>query len=200
VILTWLRRMMLGGPAEEGSFWDANAAGEDIRMVDSPWTRLRIARQKPDTPDVVFYAIGFEEDRAVDRADRAGPRRRASELLVFCNHVTIIPGHQGDSHSPDLRRTSASARRPPGRTVTACRPYDFIAREHGKPVVLRGVRAAGTCSRRSYMIMKQLAEGRSRGGEPVLRVGALDGNRSRCGCSRRLRARHVLEWSGLRSI
>ena len=50
---------MMRVPGSNGSFFDAKAAGTDIRMVYSPLDSLKIARQNPDR-QVVFMAIGFE--------------------------------------------------------------------------------------------------------------------------------------------
>src|SRR6476469_2135003 len=50
---------MMRVPGSQGSFFDAKAAGTDIRMVYAPLDSLKIAKQNPDKR-VVFMAIGFE--------------------------------------------------------------------------------------------------------------------------------------------
>src|SRR5262245_21846346 len=50
---------MMRVPGSQRSFFDAKAAGTDIRMVYSPLDSLKIAKQNPDKR-VVFMAIGFE--------------------------------------------------------------------------------------------------------------------------------------------
>src|SRR5215475_5036108 len=50
---------MMRVPGGDGSFFDAKAAGADIRMVYSPLDALKIAKQNPGKR-VVFMAIGFE--------------------------------------------------------------------------------------------------------------------------------------------
>ena len=173
VILTCFGDMMRV-PGGNGSFLDANAAGADIRMVYSPLDALRIARQHPDR-EVVFYAIGFETTApstalTVLRAKAEG----LTNFSVFCYHVTIIPAIKAILDSPDLRLDAFIG---PGHvsTVIGCRPYDFIARQHGKPLVCAGFEPLDLLQS-IYMIMKQLAEGRSEVENQYSRVVPWDGN------------------------
>ena len=173
VILTCFGDMMRV-PGGNGSFLDANAAGADIRMVYSPLDALRIARQHPDR-EVVFYAIGFETTApstalTVLRAKAEG----LTNFSVFCNHVTIIPAIKAILDSPDLRLDAFIG---PGHvsTVIGCRPYDFIARQHGKPLVCAGFEPLDLLQS-IYMIMVQLAEGRSEVENQYSRVVPWDGN------------------------
>jgi hydrogenase expression/formation protein HypD len=173
VILTCFGDMMRV-PGGNGSFLDANAAGADIRMVYSPLDALRIARQHPDR-EVVFYAIGFETTApstalTVLRAKAEG----LTNFSVFCNHVTIIPAIKAILDSPDLRLDAFIG---PGHvsTVIGCRPYDFIARQHGKPLVCAGFEPLDLLQS-IYMIMQQLAEGRSEVENQYSRVVPWDGN------------------------
>ena len=173
VILTCFGDMMRV-PGGNGSFLDANAAGADIRMVYSPLDALRIARQHPDR-EVVFYAIGFETTApstalTVLRAKAEG----LTNFSVFCNHVTIIPAIKAILDSPDLRLDAFIG---PGHvsTVIGCRPYDFIARQHGKPLVCAGFEPLDLLQS-IYMIMQQLSEGRSEVENQYSRVVPWDGN------------------------
>ena len=119
------------------SFLDAKAAGADIRMVYSPLDALKIARNNPDRR-VVFMGVGFETTApstamTIMRAAAEG----LENFSVFCNHVTIIPAIKAILDSPDLRLDGFIG---PGHvsTVIGCRPYEFIARDYGKPVVVAG--------------------------------------------------------------
>ena len=173
VILTCFGDMMRV-PGGRGSFLEANARGADIRMVYSPLDALRIARQHPDR-EVVFYAIGFETTApstalTVLRAKAEG----LTNFSVFCNHVTIIPAIKAILDSPDLRLDAFIG---PGHvsTVIGCRPYDFIARQHGKPLVCAGFEPLDLLQS-IYMIMEQLAEGRAEVENQYSRVVPWDGN------------------------
>jgi hydrogenase expression/formation protein HypD len=198
VILTCFGDMMRV-PGGDGSFLDANAAGADIRMVYSPLDALRIARQHPDR-QVVFYAIGFETTApstalTVLRAKAEG----ITNFSVFCNHVTIIPAIKAILDSPDLRLDAFIG---PGHvsTVIGCRPYDFIAREHGKPLVCAGFEPLDLLQS-IYMIMRQLAEGRSEVENQYSRVVPWDGNPVALRVLADVFAlRPWFEWRGLGSI
>jgi hydrogenase expression/formation protein HypD len=173
VILTCFGDMMRV-PGGRGSFLDANARGCDIRMVYSPLDALRIARENPDR-QVVFYAIGFETTApstalTVLRAKAEG----ITNFSVFCNHVTIIPAIKAILDSPDLRLDAFIG---PGHvsTVIGCTPYEFIATQHGKPVVCGGFEPLDLLQS-VYMIMKQLAERRSVVENQYSRVVPWNGN------------------------
>ncbi len=142
VILTSLRRHDARARRHAARSSTPRPRGADIRMVYSPLDALKIARQNPDRR-VVFMAIGFETTApstamTVLRAAAEG----IDNFSVFCNHVTIIPAIKAILDSPDLRLDGFIG---PGHvsTVIGCRPYEFIARDYGKPLVVRRLRAAG---------------------------------------------------------
>ncbi|HEX9065020.1 MAG TPA: hydrogenase formation protein HypD, partial [Streptosporangiaceae bacterium] len=150
---------MMRVPGSNGSFFDAKARGTDIRMVYSPLDSLKLARKNPDKR-VVFMAIGFETTApstamTMLRAQAEG----LTNFSVFCNHVTIIPAIKAILDSPDLRLDGFIG---PGHvsTVIGCRPYEFIARDYGKPVVVAGFEPLDILQS-IYMLMQQLAGGRS---------------------------------------
>jgi hydrogenase expression/formation protein HypD len=198
VILTCFGDMMRV-PGGNGSFIDANARGCDIRMVYSPLDALRIARENP-LRKVVFYAIGFETTApstalTLMRAKADG----VSNFSVFCNHVTIIPAIKAILDSPDLRLDAFLG---PGHvsTVIGCRPYDFIAREHGKPLVCAGFEPLDLLQS-TYMIMKQLAAGRAEVENQYARVVPWDGNPVALkALADVFTLRPYFEWRGLGSI
>ncbi|MEY9894909.1 hydrogenase expression/formation protein HypD [Catenulispora sp. MAP12-49] len=198
VILTCFGDMMRV-PGGRGSFLEANARGTDIRMVYSPLDALRIARENPDR-QVVFYAIGFETTApstalTVLRAEQEG----IENFSVMCSHVTIIPAIKAILDSPDLRLDAFIG---PGHvsTVIGCRPYEFIAREHGKPVVCAGFEPLDVLQS-VHMIMKQLAEGRSEVENQYGRVVRWDGNELALkSLSKVFELRPFFEWRGLGSI
>src|SRR5262249_57728976 len=120
-----------------GSFFAANAEGTHIRMLYSPLDSLKIARQNPDKR-VVFMAIGFETTAPSTAMTMIRARAEGIEnFSVFCNHVTIVPAIKAILDSPDLRLDGFIG---PGHvsTVIGCRPYEFIAKQYGKPVVVAG--------------------------------------------------------------
>jgi hydrogenase expression/formation protein HypD len=187
---------MMRVPGGQGSFLDAKAAGADIRMVYSPLDALKIARQNPDRR-VVFMAIGFETTApstamTVLRAAEEG----IDNFSVFCNHVTILPAIKAILDSPDLRLDGFLG---PGHvsTVIGCRPYEFIARDHGKPLVVAGFEPLDILQS-VHMLLGQLADGRSEVENQYARVVPWDGNPiALAAIGRVMRLRPYFEWRGL---
>jgi hydrogenase expression/formation protein HypD len=187
---------MLRVPSTNGSLLDAKARGADVRMVYSPLDALRIARENPDR-DVVFFAIGFETTTpstalTLLRARSEGIRN----FFVFANHVTIVPGIRAILQSPDLRLDGFIG---PGHvsTVIGIRPYHFIARDHGKPVVVSGFEPLDVLQG-VYMVLRQLAEGRSEVENQYGRVVRDDGNPLALrAIAQTMELRTTFEWRGL---
>lgn len=195
VIMTTFGDMMRV-PGGRGSFFDSNAAGADIRMVYSPLDSLKIARQNPDKR-VVFMAIGFETTAP---STAMTILRAAAEKLdnfsVFCNHVTIIPAIKAILDSPDLRLDGFIG---PGHvsTVIGCRPYEFIARDHGKPLVCAGFEPLDILQS-VFMLMTQLREGRAEVENQYARVVPWNGNpKALRVIGQTMQLRPYFEWRGL---
>src|ERR671939_343338 len=187
---------MMRVPGGEGSLLEAKAEGADVRMVSSPLDALRLARENPDR-DVVFFAIGFETTApstalTLLRARDDGIRN----FFVFCNHVTILPAIRAILESPDLRLDGFIG---PGHvsTVIGCRPYTFIARDYGRPVVVAGFEPLDVLQA-VYMILRQLAAGRAEVENQYTRVVREDGNRRALeAIAETMELRTTFEWRGL---
>ena len=187
---------MMRVPGSNGAFFDSNAEGTDIRMVYSPLDALKVARQNPDQR-VVFMAIGFETTApstamTVLRAAAEG----LENFSIFCNHVTIIPAIKAILDSPDLRLDGFIG---PGHvsTVIGCRPYEFIARDYRKPLVVAGFEPLDLLQS-IYLLLKQSAEGRAEVENQYGRVVPWDGNRRALEViGRTMRLRPYFEWRGL---
>jgi hydrogenase expression/formation protein HypD len=126
-------------------------------------------------------------------------RARAEGLKnfsVFCNHVTIIPAIKAILDSPDLRLDGFIG---PGHvsTVIGCRPYEFIASQYGKPVVVAGFEPLDILQS-IYMLMLQLHEGRSEVENQYSRVVPWDGNLVALkAIGETMELRPYFEWRGL---
>ncbi len=190
---------MMRVPGGNGSLLEAKAGGADVRMVYSPLDALRIARLNPDR-QVVFYAIGFETTAPSTALTLMRAKVESiANFSVFCNHVTIIPAIKAILDSPDLRLDAFIG---PGHvsTVIGCRPYDFISRVHGKPLVCAGFEPLDLLQS-VYMIMKQLVEGRSEVENQYGRVVQWEGNpRALQVMADVFALRPYFEWRGLGSI
>lgn len=187
---------MMRVPGGKGSFFDAKANGADIRMVYSPLDALKIAKQNPDR-QVVFMAIGFET--TAPSTAMTVLRAAAEEIdnfSVFCNHVTIIPAIKAILDSPDLRLDGFIG---PGHvsTVIGCRPYEFISRDYGKPLVTAGFEPLDILQS-IYLLLLQLSEGRCEVENQYSRVVPWDGNLTALkAINQVMELRPYFEWRGL---
>ncbi|MEV6228945.1 hydrogenase formation protein HypD [Saccharopolyspora shandongensis] len=187
---------MMRVPGGNGNFFDSNAEDTNIRMVYSPLDSLKLARQDPDR-HVVFMAIGFETTApstamTLLRAEQEG----LENFSVFGNHVTIIPAIKAILDSPDLRLDGFLG---PGHvsTVIGCRPYEFIAEDYGKPVVVSGFEPLDIMQS-IYLLLKQLAEGRCEVENQYKRVVPWQGNTTALeAIARTMELRPYFEWRGL---
>lgn len=198
VILTCFGDLMRV-PGGRGSFLDARARGADIRFVYSPLDALGLARRNPDRR-VVFYAIGFETTApstavTLQQARAEGVRN----FSVFCNHVTIIPAIKAILDSPDLRLDAFIG---PGHvsTVIGLRPYEWIARDEGMPLVVAGFEPLDVLEAVA-MILEQLADGRAEVENQYSRVVRPEGNKIALETiADTMTLRPWFEWRGLGSI
>ena len=173
VILTAFGDMMRV-PGRTGSPLEHKARGADIRMVYSPLDALKLAQKNPDR-EVVFFAIGFETTApstalTLRQARALGVRN----FSVFCNHVTIIPAIRAILDSPDMRVEAFIG---PGHvsTVIGCRPYEFICRDYGKPLVTSGFEPLDVLQS-IVMILRQLEAGTAKVENQYARVVPWEGN------------------------
>ncbi len=187
---------MMRVPGSGGSVFDANADGTNIRMVYSPLDSLKIAKQNPDK-QVVFMAIGFETTAPSTAMTMLRAAAQGIEnFSVFCNHVTIIAAIKAILDSPDLRLDGFIG---PGHvsTVIGCRPYEFIARDYGKPVVVAGFEPLDILQS-IYMLMLQLSQNRSEVENQYSRVVPWDGNLVALkAIGETMELRPYFEWRGL---
>jgi hydrogenase expression/formation protein HypD len=161
-------------PGTKGSPLEHKARGTEIRMVYSPLDALKLARAHPER-HVVFFAIGFETTAPSTALTLLQAKAEGiANFSVFCNHVTIIPAIKAILESPDMRLDGFVG---PGHvsTVIGCRPYEFIARDYGKPVVVSGFEPLDILQS-ILMILRQLAAGRSEVENQYARVVPWEGN------------------------
>ena len=190
---------MVRVPGSKGSLLRAKAEGADVRVVYSPMDALKIAVDEP-ARNVVFVAIGFETTAPSTALTlmRAAAQNVAN-FSVFCNHVTIIPPLRAILDAPDVDIDGFIG---PGHVsaVIGCRPYEPIAREYGKPLVVSGFEPLDILQS-VYMIMRQLSEGRCGVENQYSRVVAWEGNRSAISViAQTMEPRPHFEWRGLGSI
>ncbi|MGA7792061.1 MAG: hydrogenase formation protein HypD [Candidatus Acidiferrales bacterium] len=183
-------------PGTQGSPLERKARGMDIRIVYSPSDAIKIARLNPSN-HVMFFAIGFETTApstalTLLRARAEGLRN----FSVFCNHVTIIPAIRAILDSPDMRIDGFIG---PGHvsTVIGCRPYEWIAANEGRPIVVSGFEPLDLLQS-IVMLLRQLRAGESKVGNQYKRVVTWEGNRAALAAIAEVfELRPYFEWRGL---
>jgi hydrogenase expression/formation protein HypD len=187
---------MMRVPGTHGSPLEYKARGLDIRIVYSPADALKLAQANPDK-HVMFFAIGFETTAPSTALTLLRARAcSVKNFSVFCNHVTIIPAIRAILDSPDMRIDAFIG---PGHvsTVIGCRPYEWIARNEHKPIVVSGFEPLDVLQS-VVLLLRQLKEGRSEVENQYKRVVPWEGNRAALGAmSEVFQLRPYFEWRGL---
>jgi len=190
---------MMRVPGSKGSLLDARSRGADVRMVYSPLDALELARANPER-ELIFFAIGFETTAPSTAVTLLQARDEAiSNFSVFCNHVTIGPPLRAILDAPELRLDGLIA---PGHVsaVIGSRPYEFIASEYGRPVVVAGFEPLDILQS-VLMLVRQLAAGRAEVENQYTRVVRENGNpRALEAIEQTMELRDSFEWRGLGSI
>ncbi|MGH9406959.1 MAG: hydrogenase formation protein HypD [Terriglobia bacterium] len=187
---------MMRVPGAHGSPLEYKARGLDVRIVYSPADALKLAIKNPDR-HVMFFAIGFE----TTAPSTALTLMRAKALnirnfSVFSNHVTIIPAIRAILDSPDMRIDAFIG---PGHvsTVIGCRPYEWIAKDEGKPIVVSGFEPLDLLQS-ILMLLRQLARGEATVENQYKRVVPWEGNRAALrALAEVFQLRPYFEWRGM---
>ena len=186
-------------PGTKKSLMQAKADGADIRMVYSPLDALALARNNPER-EVIFFGLGFETTMpstalTLLQAEKEG----IANFSLFCNHITTVPTVKAILDSPDMQISGFLA---PGHVsmVIGARPFDFVARDYGRPIVITGFEPLDIMQS-IWMLLKQIAEGRSEVENQYARVVPPEGNRPALEAVNRVfEIREFFEWRGLGSI
>ncbi len=187
---------MMRVPGTQGTPLELKAQGADIRMVYSPLDALRLAQDNPEK-HVCFFAIGFETTApstalTLLRAKALGLRN----FSIFSNHVTIVPAMRAILDSPDMRIDGFVG---PGHvsTITGVRPYEFIASDYRKPVVVAGFEPLDILEA-ILMIVRQLHAGEAKVENQYRRIVPWNGNRAALTALGQVFVlRPYFEWRGL---
>lgn len=161
-------------PGNKKSLLQAKADGADIRMVYSPLDALELARRNRER-EVVFFGLGFE---TTTPSTALTIQQAASEDLtnfsVFANHITIPQPIKVLLDDPHMVLDGFVG---PGHVsmVIGTKPYEFIARDYGKPIVVAGFEPIDLLQS-VLMVLTQLAEQRAEVENQYARVVPDDGN------------------------
>ncbi|MBE2277231.1 MAG: hydrogenase formation protein HypD [Rhodobacteraceae bacterium] len=186
-------------PGHRKSLLQAKSDGADIRMVYSPLDALELARRNPGR-EVVFFGLGFETTTpstalSIQQASREG----LMNFSVFCNHITVPEPIKALLDDPDMVLDGFIG---PGHVsmVIGTHPYDFIARDYGKPLVVAGFEPTDLLQS-VLMVLTQIAEGRATVENQYARVVPEHGNPvSLAAIADVYERRPSFEWRGLGEI
>lgn len=149
---------MMRVPGTHKDLLMVKSEGGDIRMVYSPLDALKLARKHPDK-EVVFFAVGFETTApanamAVQQAYVTG----VQNFSILSSHVLVPPAMETILSSPDNRVQGFLAA---GHvcTVMGFEEYHPLAKRYKVPIVVTGFEPLDILQG-TYMILKQLEEGR----------------------------------------
>ena len=187
---------MMRVPGAHGSPLEHKAVGMDVRIVYSPSDALKLARMNPDR-HVMFFAIGFETTAPSTALTLMRARAEGIQnFSVFCNHVTIIPAIRAILDSPDMRIDAFIG---PGHvsTVIGCRPYEWIARDERRPIVVSGFEPLDMLQS-IVMLLHQLRQGTAIVENQYKRVVPWEGNPAALRAMAEVfELRPFFEWRGL---
>ena len=186
-------------PGTQKSLMQAKAEGADIRMVYSPLDALELARRNPDR-EVVFFGLGFETTTpstalSIQQAAREG----LTNFTVFCNHITVPPPIKALLDDPHMVLDGFVG---PGHVsmVIGTTPYDFIAEDYGKPIVVAGFEPLDLLQS-VLMVLEQIRDDRAEVENQYSRVVPKDGNPvSLAAIEDVYEKRPSFEWRGLGEI
>ncbi|HBB33845.1 MAG TPA: hydrogenase formation protein HypD [Cyanobacteria bacterium UBA9273] len=186
-------------PGSTKTLLQAKALGADIRMVYSPLDSLQIARQNPHR-EVVFFGLGFETTApSTALTILQAEAENIQNFSLFCNHVLVIPALQSLVDNPDLQLDGFIG---PGHVsmVIGTQPYEFIAKEYHKPLVVSGFEPLDILQS-IWMILRQMVEGRCEVENQYNRLVQSQGNRVALDAINKVFAvREDFEWRGLGDI
>ena len=190
---------MLRVPGSGESLLHAKARGADVRTVYSPLDALKVARDHPERP-IVFFAVGFETTAPATAITLLQARDQGLQnFTVFCNHVTVSPAIKAILDASDQQIDGFVG---PGHvsSVIGTRPYEFISRDYGKPIVTAGFEPIDLLQA-VYMVVKQLVEGRAENEIQYTRAIAPRGNAvAEDAIAKTMQLRAYFEWRGLGTI
>jgi hydrogenase expression/formation protein HypD len=180
----------------------AKARGADIRMVYSTIDAIRIAEQSPER-QVVFFAIGFETTTPPTAVMiRLAEKKRLENFSVFCNHVLTPPAMRTileSSDDPAIGQLEIDGFVGPAHvsTVIGTEPYEFVAEDYGKSVVIAGFEPLDLMQA-ILMLVRQVNQGRREVENQYSRAVTREGNlRAKAKISDIFELRDQFEWRGL---
>jgi hydrogenase expression/formation protein HypD len=186
-------------PGTGKSLLQARAAGADVRMVYSPLDALDLARRNP-AREVVFFGLGFETTTPSTAITiQTAAAEGVTNFSLFCSHITVPEPIKALLDDPHMVLDGFVG---PGHVsmVIGTHPYDFIARDYSKPIVVAGFEPLDLLQS-VLMVLTQIQEGRAEVENQYARVVPEHGNPvSQAAIADVYERRPSFEWRGLGEI
>ncbi len=199
VILCTYGDMLRVPGSGRNSLLRAKASGADVRMVYSIRDALKVARDTPDR-EVVFFAIGFETTTPPTAvAIKQAQSERLDNFSVFCNHVLTPAAIRNILESPGTGGVRIDGFLGPSHvsSIIGSRPYEHLAGEFRKPVVIAGFEPLDVMQS-VLMLIRQINEGRHEVENEYTRAVTRQGNRkAQALVAEVFGLRRTFEWRGL---
>jgi len=128
---------MLRVPGSKDDLLKVKARGGDVRIVYSPLDALRLARQHPDRK-VVFFAVGFRDDRPRERDGRPPREGGGPHQLLRPRRSRARPARPGGAPLRGGSRDPGPPRSRPRLRGHGYRDYEPVAAKHRIPIVVTG--------------------------------------------------------------
>jgi hydrogenase expression/formation protein HypD len=150
---------MMRVPGSTSSLQKEKAEGRDIRIIYSSLEAIQIAKDHPEKK-VVFLAIGFETTSPTIAVAILRTKEEKLHNLFFLNsQKRVPPALIALLQSKQLKIDGFIL---PGHvsTIIGTNPYQFIAKEFGRPAVITGFEPLDILQG-IWMLIKQIAENRA---------------------------------------
>jgi len=182
-------------PLNGRSLLSMKSEGFDVRVVYSPYDSLRMALEEPDR-EFVMAGIGFETTSPLFASVMIEcRRRRLRNLKLISLFKTMPPTLDYLLSAGDIRVDGIIL---PGHvsTIIGVKPYVEIFRKHRVPAVVSGFEPVDIVES-IYMILKQIAEGKSEVENEYVRTVRYEGNVKASSLIRSVFKPVDAEWRGL---
>jgi len=150
---------MMRVPGSTSSLQKEKAEGRDIRIIYSSLEAIQIAKDHPEKK-VVFLAIGFETTSPTIAVAILRTKEEKLNNLFFLNsQKRVPPALIALLQSKQLKIDGFIL---PGHvsTIIGTNPYQFIAKEFGRPAVITGFEPLDILQG-IWMLIKQISENRA---------------------------------------
>jgi hydrogenase expression/formation protein HypD len=186
---------MMRVPGSTSSLQKEKAEGRDIRIIYSSLEALKIAKEHPEKR-AVFLAIGFETTSPTIAVAILRTKEERLHNLFFLNSQKRVP--PALNALLQSRQVKIDGFILPGHvsTIIGTNPYQFIAKEFGRPAVITGFEPLDILQG-ILMLVKQIEENRPAIEIQYRRVVHEEGNPVALGKIDEVFKKNEAEWRGI---